>query len=53
LVLEQVALHLTVTPAVAVFVAQPTEHLHRGVALLGGRVLVVGQDLVDGDLKRS
>jgi len=53
LVLEQVALHLTVTPAVAVFVAQPTEYLHSGVASLGGRVLVVGDDLVDDGLKRS
>jgi hypothetical protein len=53
LMLEQVALHLAVTPAVAVFVAQPTEHLHGGVALLGGRVLVVGQNLVDNGLKRS
>jgi hypothetical protein len=46
-VFPQIALDLTVTPAVAVFVFEATKHLHGGVALLGGRLLVVDQDLVD------
>jgi len=46
LVLEQIALHLTVAAAVAVLVAEATEHLHGGVALFGGCILVVGQDRV-------
>ena len=42
-VLVHIALHLAVTPVVAVFVLQATKHLHGGVALLGGRVLVVAR----------
>jgi hypothetical protein len=47
LVFEQVALDLAITSAVAVLVLEATKHLHGGVALLGRRLLVVGQDLVD------
>ena len=50
-VLAHVALHLAVASAVAVFVLQATKHLHGGVALLGGRLLVVDQDLVDDRLE--
>ncbi len=47
MVLEDVALHLGVAAAVAMFVAKATEHLRGGVPLLGGRGFVVGEDLVD------
>ena len=50
-VLEQIALDLAVAPGVAVFIAEAAEHLHGGVPLLGGCVLVVGQDLVEERLK--
>ena len=42
-----IALDLAVAPAVAVFVSEATKHLHGGMALLGRRLLVVDQDLVD------
>jgi len=51
-VLEQVALDLGVTAAIALLVAEPPEHLHGSVALLGRGVLVSGEDLVDARLKR-
>ena len=47
LVFEQIALDLAVTPTVVVFVLEATKHLHGGVALLGRRLLVIDQDLVD------
>ena len=50
-VLEHVALDLAVAAAVAVFVLEATKDLHGGVALLGRRLLVVGQDLVDDRLE--
>src|SRR5689334_2407723 len=49
--LEYIALDLTVAAAVAVLVLEATEDLHGGVALLGGRLLVVGQDAVDDRLE--
>jgi hypothetical protein len=49
-VLMHIALHLAVTSVVTVFVLQATKDLHGGVALLDGRVFVVGQDLVDDRL---
>jgi len=52
-VLVHVALHLAIASVVAVFVAEATEHLHGGVALFGGRILVVDQDLVDERLEES
>ena len=36
LMLEQIALHLAVASGISVLVAETTEHLHGGVALLGG-----------------
>ena len=50
-VLEYVALDLTVAAAVAVLVLEATKDLHGGVALLGGCLLVVGQDTVDDRLE--
>ena len=46
-VLEEIALHLGVATAVVVFIAKATEHLRRGMTLLGRRGLVVQKDLVD------
>ena len=40
-VLVQIALHLAVASAVPMFIVQATKYLHGGVALLGGRLLVV------------
>ena len=36
-----IALHLAVTSVVPVLILQATKYLHGGVALLGGRLLVV------------
>jgi hypothetical protein len=49
--LEQIAPDLSVRAGVGVLVAEAAEHLHGGVPLLGGSVLVGGQDLVDDRLK--
>ena len=43
LMLEQIALHLAVASGISVLVAETTEHLHGGVALLGGSVVVIDQ----------
>jgi hypothetical protein len=51
--LAEVALYLSVTAAVAVFVAEPPEELCGGVPLLGRCGLVVDQDLIDDRLDRS
>ena len=51
-VFEQVALHLGIPAAVAVFVAEASEDLGGGMPLLGRSVLVVDQDLVDDRLDR-
>ena len=53
LVLEQIALHLAVASGIAVLVAETTERLHGGVALLGGSVIVIDQNLVDDRLERA
>ena len=51
--LRHVALDLGIAAAVAVLVAEATEHLGGGVPLLGRGVLVVGEDLVDDRLDRA
>ena len=53
LVLEQIALHLAVASGIAVLVAETTENLHGGVALLGGSVIVIDQNLVADRLERA
>ena len=50
---KHVALDLAIAALVAVFVLETTKHLHGGVALLGRRLLVVGQDLVDDRVEGS
>src|SRR5262249_55510857 len=50
-VAAEVALHLAVTAGVSVLVPEAAMKLRGGVPLLGGRVLVVGEDLVDGRVK--
>ena len=47
LMLEQIALHLAVASGISVLVAETTEHLHGGVALLGGSVVVIDQNLIN------
>ncbi len=51
--LEQVALYLSISADVSVFVAEPPEQLHRRMALLGGSLLVVAENLVDDRQDRS
>jgi hypothetical protein len=48
-----VALDLDRAAEVTGFVAEPPVDLGGGVPLLGGRGLVVGEDLVDGGLERA
>jgi hypothetical protein len=52
-VLEQIALNLGIAAAVVVFIAKPTEHLRRGMPLLGRRCFVVQKDLVDDPMERT
>ena len=52
-VLTQIALHLSVAAAVAVFVAEASEDLSSGVPLFGRSILVVAEDLVDDRLDGS
>ena len=52
-VLEDIALHLGVAAAVAVFIAKATKRLRRCVPLFGRRGLVVQKDLVDRAVKWS
>ena len=51
-VLAEIALYLAVTAVVSVLVTEAAKDLRRGMPLLGGSILVVGQDLVDDGLKR-
>src|SRR3974377_2322227 len=51
--LEHVALHLGVTAAVAILIAEATKHLSRGMPLLGRCGFVIDQDLVDHRLDRT
>ena len=53
MVLAEIALHLAVTAVVSVLVTEAATDLRCGMPLLGGSILVVGQDLVDDGLKRS
>ena len=50
-VLEQITLHLGVTTAVVVLLAQATKNLSRGMPLLGRSEFVVPEDLVDERVK--
>jgi hypothetical protein len=50
-VLTQIALHLSVAAAVALFVTEASEDLSSGVPLLGRSGFVDDQDLVDGCLE--
>jgi len=52
-VLAEIAPHLAVTAVVSVLVTETAKDLRCGMPLLGGSILVVGQDLVDDGLKRS
>ena len=51
-VLAEIAPHLAVTAVVSVLVTEAAKDLRCGMPLLGGSILVVGQDLVDDGLKR-
>ena len=50
---EQIALHLGISAAVSLFVAETSEDLGGGMALFGRGGLVVAEDLVDERLDRS
>ena len=50
---EQIALHLGISAAVSLFVAETSEDLGGGMALLGRGGLVVAEGLVDERLDRS
>jgi hypothetical protein len=52
-VLADIASHLIVAAAILVLVAQPPVKLHRHVALLRRRLLVVGQHGVDDSVKQA
>src|SRR5208337_3487365 len=51
--LEQVTLYLSISADVSVFVAELPEQLHRGMALFGGSVLVVAENLFEDRQDRS
>jgi hypothetical protein len=51
--LEHITLDLGISSGVGVLIAKATVDLSSGVALFGGSVLVVGEDLVDDRLDRS
>jgi hypothetical protein len=51
-VLAEIALHLAVTTVVLMLVPEAAKDLRCSMPLFGRSILVVGQDLVDDDLKR-